>query len=325
MEKLLIYRERFLKFLTARGTKIRIAARFIGGVLLFFVLSQIFGYADILSEPFIYIIMGLICVFVPTSAVFMLTQIVTVLQLSRVTAEIAVFYLVLIFVYYLAYQRIFAKEMLLFLATPILFYFHVPAVLPILVGAFIGLSGLPAILMGAFLYYLAIIVQESVLSIENGTVNGELYSLVLQGATKNKELVLCILVFILVAAVVAGIRRLHVAYAWYIAILAGGILYLLLMLTGGYFVGSEVYIIGEIFTILFSIFIVIVVQFLYNVIDYTREEFFEFEDEEYYYYVRAIPKISVEEEDVNITNITMPVRKFYLKKRDKHSDEGEES
>jgi hypothetical protein len=43
MEKLLIYRERFLKFLTARGTKIRIAARFIGGVLLFFVLSQIFG------------------------------------------------------------------------------------------------------------------------------------------------------------------------------------------------------------------------------------------------------------------------------------------
>ena len=64
-------------------------------------------------------------------------------------------------------------------------------------------------------------------------------------------------------------------------------------------------------------------QFLYNVIDYTREETFEFEDEEYYYYVRAIPKVTVEEEEFNVTQITVPSHRFSLKRKE-HKQEHKE-
>lgn len=114
------------------------------------------------------------------------------------------------------------------------------------------------------------------------------------------------------------------AYGWYIAILFGGVMYLLSILTGGYFLNSEVNIINEIIMILVSICMVMVIQFFYNVIDYTRQETFEFEDEEYYYYVKAIPKISMEEEEINVTKINVPSRRFYLKKKEKN-DEGEKS
>ena len=55
----------------------------------------------------------------------------------------------------------------------------------------------------------------------------------------------------------------------------------------------------------------------------TREETFEFEDEEYYYYVRAIPKVTVEEEEFNVTQITVPSHRFSLKRKE-HKQEHKE-
>ena len=54
-----------------------------------------------------------------------------------------------------------------------------------------------------------------------------------------------------------------------------------------------------------------------------REETFEFEDEEYYYYVRAIPKVTVEEEEFNVTQITVPSHRFSLKRKE-HKQEHKE-
>lgn len=324
MDKLLIYRERILKFISSKGKLIQFSGRFLCGLILFFVVSNIYGYVSLLSEPFIFIVLGLVCVFLSNSVIFLLYQFIVTVELAAVSLEISLVYIVLMVLYYLIYQRVVPRGSILFLMTPIFFYFHIPAVLPIFVGSFVGLIGLPAILMGTFQYYLAIVMQEAVLRVENGTGSGEIYSLVLKGTSGNKELLLCILVFILVAALVAGIRKMGTAYGWYIAILFGGVMYLLSILTGGYFLNSEVNIIKEIIMILVSICIVMIIQFFYNVIDYTRQETFEFEDEEYYYYVKAIPKISMEEEEINVTKINVPSRRFYLKKKEKN-DEGEQS
>ena len=53
MEKLLIYRERFLKFLTARGRYIQSGMRFLGGTVLSYVLGELFGYTETFSQPFL--------------------------------------------------------------------------------------------------------------------------------------------------------------------------------------------------------------------------------------------------------------------------------
>lgn len=324
MEKLLIYRERILNLIASQGKYIQFFVRFLCGFLLFFVVSRIYGYVDVLNEPFVLAVLGVVCVFVSTSVIFLLFHFVIIVELAAVSLEISLIYLILIVLYYLIYQRVFPKHCILFLMTPVFFYFHIPAVLPIFVGLFVGLSGLPAILMGTFQYYLAVIIQEAVLRVENGTSGGRLYNLVLEGTSGNKELLLFIMVFILVAALVSGIRKIGSVYGWYMSILFGGILYLLAVLTGGYFINSEVNIVSEIVMILVSVVIVLVIQFFHNVLDYTRQETFEFEDEEYYYYVKAVPKIFVEEEEINVTKINVPSRKSYLKKKEKN-DEGEKS
>ena len=45
------------------------------------------------------------------------------------------------------------------------------------------------------------------------------------------------------------------------------------------------------------------VQFLFFNVDYTRTEKVQFEDDEYYYYVKAVPKISVAAPDKKVKKI----------------------
>ena len=47
-----------------------------------------------------------------------------------------------------------------------------------------------------------------------------------------------------------------------------------------------------------------VMEFFLFHLDYTRTEIVQFEDDDYYYYVKAVPKISVPKPEVQVKNIT---------------------
>lgn len=329
MEKLLIYRERFLKFVAARGKYIQAGVRFLGGFTLFYVMGRLFGYTQFFTEPFFLVIMGAISIFLPASALSLIFYVVIFLQLVHVSLEIALFFVLAVILYFLVYQRVFPRTRLYLMMAPVFFYFQLPACLPILVGMFVGIAGIPAILMGTFIYYLANMVSQAVDQLETGVAHGKVYSLIAERAIDNKELILYFAIFCLVVVLVTAIRKRGAAHGWNVSILAGGAAYVILLFVGGYFANNEVSILSQIAMVVLSIVIALIVQFLYNVIDYTREETFEFEDEEYYYYVRAIPKVSVEEEEFNVTQITVPAHRFSLKRKehkeqDKEDEKGEE-
>ena len=89
---------------------------------------------------------------------------------------------------------------------------------------------------------------------------------------------------------------------------------MIVVLVGGFFTRNRVDIGGELIVAALSILVVMVMQFFKVVIDYSRQETMEFEDEEYYYYVKAIPKSRVNEEEINITKINPSGKKFGFKK-----------
>ena len=295
MEKLLIYRERLLKFIAARGRYIQSGIRFLSGFILFYAMGRLFGYTDFFASPFFLVMMGIINVFIPTSALSLIFYVVIFLQLAHV-------YLMMV---------------------PVFFYFQLPACIPIFAGMFAGIAGIPAILMGTFIYYLATMVSQAVTQLQTGAAHGKIYSLVAARAIDNKELLLYFGIFCLIVVLITAIRRKGAARSWEVSILVGGAAYVILLFAGGYFANSEVSILAQIGMVVVSIVIAIIIQFLYNVIDYTREETFEFEDEEYYYYVRAVPKVSVEEEEFNVTQITAPAHRFSLRRKE-HKEQDKE-
>ena len=92
MEKLLIYRERLLKFIAARGRYIQSGIRFLSGFILFYAMGRLFGYTDFFASPFFLVMMGIINVFIPTSALSLIFYVVIFLQLAHVSLEVALFF-----------------------------------------------------------------------------------------------------------------------------------------------------------------------------------------------------------------------------------------
>ena len=100
------------------------------------------------------------------------------------------------------------------------------------------------------------------------------------------------------------VRKLRFEFVFEITILLGAILnilgFLLVDLYLGFSLNTGEIILGTIVSTL----IVFVAQFFRMVLDYTAVEHVQFEDDDYYYYVKAVPKIDMALPQKNVTTFT---------------------
>lgn len=108
---------------------------------------------------------------------------------------------------------------------------------------------------------------------------------------KNQEMMVTIIAFVTVLVIVYVVRRLEVEYAWHIAVFGGGIAYMIIMAAGGIFLEATIPVVPLVAGTMVSVFIGEILEFFFFHVDYKRTERLQFEDDEYYYYVKAVPKI----------------------------------
>ena len=105
-----------------------------------------------------------------------------------------------------------------------------------------------------------------------------------------------ILIFTLVILVVYGISRLSIDYSWYIAIGVGTLINVIgLSMQASNIQGMSIAMViaGSVIGGL----IAALAQFMGCTLDYAQKEYLQFEDDDYYYYVKAVPKIHVTKEE----------------------------
>ena len=132
----------------------------------------------------------------------------------------------------------------------------------------------------------------------------DLVTALAEGIFQNEELLVAIICCTVTLLVVNLIRSLEADYAWEVSVIAGGIAYLVIQLAGALFlevpVSIPVLVIGTIGACL----ICYVLQLFVFGGDYSRSKMFRFQDDEYYYYVKAIPKMAVANRERMIKNIS---------------------
>ena len=111
------------------------------------------------------------------------------------------------------------------------------------------------------------------------------------GLMKNQEMMVTIIAFVTVLVIVYVVRRLEVEYAWHIAVFGGGIAYMIIMAAGGIFLEATIPVVPLVAGTMVSVFVGEILEFFFFHVDYKRTERLQFEDDEYYYYVKAVPKI----------------------------------
>ena len=119
----------------------------------------------------------------------------------------------------------------------------------------------------------------------------------------NKEMYLVLATFIVILLVVYVVRRLSIDHAWTVASLAGILIGLTVLTSGFVMLGIKGRIVWIIVGGVISTVIALIQQFLFFNLDYSRTERVQFEDDEYYYYVKAVPKIYVTTKEKRVKRI----------------------
>ena len=93
-----------------------------------------------------------------------------------------------------------------------------------------------------------------------------------------------------------------------ISIITGGVAYVFIMLVGsfGMNLNATVAMVPLLICTIAAVLLALVLEFFAFGGDYSRAERLEYEDDEYFYYVKAVPKVAVTRTDVKVTAHQQP-------------------
>ena len=114
------------------------------------------------------------------------------------------------------------------------------------------------------------------------------FRFIIDGILDNRAMVVTIGAFAVTLILVYLIRKLSVDHSWTIAIIAGSLVNIMLLLVGDLMFDTNVAIGGVILGTAAAALIAVVIQFFAFNVDYSRTEKVQFEVDVYYYYVNSL-------------------------------------
>ena len=328
MLNLFVFREKLRACYARFGNIIVPVLHFSTALLALVLLNNGMGYERRLRAPVAVLLISLLSAFLPWGGICVVLGIAVLLHIFAVSAEFALITFAFLLVLALLYYGFSPRDSVILILTPILFELKLPYLLPILVGlggsvfSVIPLSGgIPTIIsVGIFiLYYIINYVHNNAAPLTNGeSVDvAQKYLQMLNGVLLDKTLILYLLAFSLSLLVVWCVRRLSMDYAWDAGILAGILTMLFVFFLGNFWYGVGVKIVPLLLGLVLAGLLAELYRFLVFSVDYSRTEYSQFEDDDYYYYVKAVPKITVAAPEPKTQTINTP------KRPRRSADEGE--
>ncbi|MDD6692494.1 MAG: hypothetical protein PUE63_11815 [Lachnospiraceae bacterium] len=293
MNNLLEIRDRIISVYTQYENFFVPAFRFLVSFLSLLYISSRIGYQEVLTGALPSLLIALICTLVPASAAAVILGLVMIIQLFSLALEAGLVALILFLVLCLLYFRFSPKDAMLIVMSPVCHAIGIPYVLPIAGGLVYGPVSAVASAIGVIMVSFMNFVHDNETTI--GTTGGDedavtKFRFVVDGIAQNRTMIVTAAAVALVAVVVYAVRRLQIRYAWYIAVLAGAVVELIVLLVGDMLYAISISIGAAFLGVALSALIGCGITFFLFNLDYTRIENVQFEDDDYYYYVKAVPK-----------------------------------
>lgn len=292
MEQLLTIRDAVKRFISRNETYIIPTGKFLLAMFSLILINSKIGYAAKLTSFAVVVIISLVCSFLPANFIVLLCGAMMLLHLYSLSLECVIVVGVLLIVMYLIYFRFSPGDTLFFLLTPICFALKIPYVIPISAGLVSGVTSGASVGCGVIIYYILAFINNNVDTLKNMKTESmvEKIRFLVDELLFNKEMLVYVIGFAVTIIVVNIIRRLTVNYAWTIAIVIGTMSNIVIVLAGDIKFGTYISVAGLILGSIFAVIVVAIIKFFVFNVDYKRTEIVQFEDDEYYYYVKAVPK-----------------------------------
>lgn len=306
MKEILKFRQSVKEFCSKYDMIITPVVRFILYLIMYMTLNSMTGYSTAFGSTKVAVLMAVISAVTSDGIGLGLGALLLTGQLFSANVEIGVVFLLMFLVLYCAYIRFFPKTIWIVLFAPVFFLVKLQFLLPILAGMLVGPAAMFSVGIGCIIYYFMIAAGDYVdaLASAGGAEIAASYKFIFEALKGNKELVLTVVVFAVIVLIVAIIYKLSFDYSWYVAIAIGGVFEIILFLVGNVTTGADMSLTSVVIGSLISVIVAAVVQFWKTVVDYSKVEKTQFEDDEYYYYVKAVPKFLDRKKPQNLRTVT---------------------
>lgn len=309
-------RERLILFYKRQEYLLLPVLRFAVSLALLFLLRTHLGAhgpaGAALESNLLNVIIALVCSMFPPGYAAGIIALVMVWDLYRLSLEATAICAALLLLCVLLYFRFVPKDTMVLLLMPIAYALNLHYAVPVIAGLIFGPGTAVPVVLGLVLTRFALLVEEKIptMGAAGTPLTGDrlitnFHSLI-DGIMKDKELFVLILALALTALVVCFIRHLVMANAWIVAITVGSVIELVVLLAGDMKYDTNIDL-GRVFVgIAVSFLLAQIFRFFVFNVDYLRIESTQFEDEDYYYYVKAVPKVMVPVSSMTVQNFSNP-------------------
>lgn len=295
----MIIRDRLRTIYGDYDVYIRPVLKFFFALLCILSINFYLGYMPQLKMIPVVLIGALFCSVTPAgttafvAAVFVIGHMT---EVSLVAAAVTAFLAVMVGVLYLGFRPGMAWLMALI---PLCFMWKIPFFIPVVLGLAAGASAAVPVVCAIPFWFLMRFVHDNAEAFQNSVdlaVLTQEFTTIANGVLKDKYMYLLMLTFVLCILTVTVLKRLSIDHAWTVAVFTGIILEAVLGVGGGLILGSG-NLIFDVIGVAVSLVLALLYEYVFFGVDYSGTERLQFEDDDYYYYVKAVPKIKPYDED----------------------------
>jgi hypothetical protein len=281
------------------STAIDMAGKFVLALVSFFWVRSTLGFNSVLSNPFVLLILAVLCMLFPLSAVPVLTMVLVTGEAFTLGIDAGAVTLGILLILLILFLRFIPEDALEISLVPMTMFFGFVPLVPICAGIRRKVSAVFSIVSGVVVYYLMATLSREAENLQKLKLSQYAKRLqLLIGGTFSPTMVVNLIALIAVFTVAYTLRRMTFNYSMVAAVPVAGLVYLMFVVFGGLVPGTRFSIPVAFIGTVGSVIAAFIFLALLRPLDYTKSERLEFEDDDYYYYVKAIPKASATAEEL---------------------------
>ena len=305
MDSLYVIRERMQDLYSRYSIVADKAIQFVLAVMTFYMINNNVGFMKTLASPVVVLALAIIATFFPPIITVILATALILVHMYSVSIAALVVTALIFLIMYIFYLRFTPKMAIVVLLTPLAFALKIPVVVPISCALLLSPISMVAVGCGTVVYYRMAYMKKAASGMQDGSVKGMMGQIgkYTKQVFQNKELWIVLVAFIICTLAVYTLRKQAIAHAWTIAVIVGAVVNIVVVAIGDVAMGVHASYGSLVFGSIGAAVIGVILELFFFSVDYSRSENLQYEDDEYYYYVKAVPKIVVSTPEKTVKRI----------------------
>lgn len=300
-------REHMLAFYGKYTTAVRIIFKFLLAFAAFYWIRSVIGYQAIPSNIFVLLVLALFCSILTVKVTPVICGCLLTAQAFGLGYEAGAITVVIFLLLLILFLRFVPNDSLILILLPMAMALGAPEAVPVCFGLKRKPSSILSVSSAVLIYYLIDTLHNAPAAFKSLTDAGmtERLGVLTNGIFTNKDMVLNLLTLSAVLLLVYAVRKLSFNHSWFVAVILGALLYPLMEILGYFVLGTSFLPIPVFIGTAVSIAVALALMLFIFDVNYAGSESLQFEDDDYYYYVKAIPKVAVKKSSVS-ERVSMP-------------------